>query len=184
MDKSLINTVIRQVSEAGRDGGPLDRTIITRLIDIVLENQMPLADFETWLLSSANRMPSAEEIIGVVDALRQHMVPLRTSVSGPIVDTCGTGGDGSGTFNISTATALVVAAAGISVAKHGNRAVSSKTGSADVLEHFGVVLDIPVEMVAECLANVGICFCYAPVHHPAMAKSRAGASSCRKANGI
>ena len=170
MDKSLINTVIRQVSEAGRDGGLLDRTTITRLIDIVLENQMPLADFETWLQSSANRMPSAEEIIGVVDALRQRMVPLRTSVSGPIVDTCGTGGDGSGTFNISTATALVVAAAGISVAKHGNRAVSSKTGSADVLEHFGVVLDIPVEMVAECLANVGICFCYAPAHHPAMAK--------------
>ena len=83
MDKSLINTIIRQVSEAVRDGGPLDRTTITRLIDIVLENQIPLADFETWLQSSTNRMPSAEEIVGVVDALRQRMVPLRTSVSGP-----------------------------------------------------------------------------------------------------
>jgi anthranilate phosphoribosyltransferase len=131
---------------------------------------MPLADFETWLKGSTTRIPSAEEIIGVVDALRQRMVPLKTSVSGPIVDTCGTGGDGSGTFNISTATAIVVAAVGLPVAKHGNRAVSSKTGSADVLEHLGVCLDIPVEMVAECLANVGICFCYAPAHHPAMAK--------------
>ena len=170
MDKSLINQVRRQVLQADCEGGSLDRTTITRLLDIVLENQMPLADFETWLQGSTKRIPSAEEVIGVVDALRQRMVPLKTSVSGPIVDTCGTGGDGSGTFNISTATAIVVAAAGLSVAKHGNRAVSSKTGSADVLEHLGVSLDIPVEVVAECLANVGICFCYAPAHHPAMAK--------------
>ncbi len=170
MDKSLISQVRRQVLQADCEEESLDRTTITRLLDMVLENQMPLADFETWLQGSTTRIPSAEEIIGVVDALRQRMVPLKTSVSGPIVDTCGTGGDGSGTFNISTATAIVVAAAGLSVAKHGNRAVSSKTGSADVLEHLGVCLDIPVETVAECLANVGICFCYAPAHHPAMAK--------------
>ena len=100
MDNILINQVRRQVSQAGREGESLDRATITRLLDIVLENQMPLADFEAWLEGSTTRMPSPEEIIGVVDALRQRMVPLKTTVPGPIVDTCGTGGDGSGTFNI------------------------------------------------------------------------------------
>ena len=184
MDKSLINQVRRQVLQADCEGESLDRTTITRLLDIVLENKMPLADFETWLKGSTTRIPSAEEIIGVVDALRQRMVPLKTSVSGPIVDTCGTGGDGSGTFNISTATAIVVAAVGLPVAKHGNRAVSSKTGSADVLEHLGVCLDIPVEMVAECLANVGICFLLCSSPPSGDGESRASTSSCRKANGV
>ena len=156
--------------DASRDGKSLDRDTITDLLDAVLDDHMPLADFEDWLAGSASRLPTAEEIIGVVDALRRRMVPLHASVPPPIVDTCGTGGDGSGTFNISTATAIVVAAAGLPVVKHGNRAVSSKTGSADVLEHFGVCLDIPVHRVADCLARVGICFCYAPAHHPAMAK--------------
>ncbi len=156
--------------DASRDRKSLDRDTITDLLDAVLDDHMPLADFEDWLAGSASRLPTAEEIIGVVDALRRRMVPLHASVPSPIVDTCGTGGDGSGTFNISTATAIVVAAAGLPVVKHGNRAVSSKTGSADVIEHFGVCLDIPVQRVADCLAKVGICFCYAPAHHPAMAK--------------
>ena len=170
MDENYVARLQQQVVDASRDGNSLDRNTITDLLDAVLDDQMPLADFEDWLAGSANRLPTAEEIIGVVDALKRRMVPLHASVSAPIVDTCGTGGDGSGTFNISTATAIVVAAAGLPVAKHGNRAVSSKTGSADVLEHFGVCLDIPVHLVADCLAQVGMCFCYAPAHHPAMAK--------------
>ncbi len=156
--------------DASRDGKALDRDTITDLLEAVLDDRIPLTEFEYWLAGSASRLPTADEIIGVVDALRRRMVPLHASVPAPIVDTCGTGGDGSGTFNISTATAIVVAAAGLPVAKHGNRAVSSKTGSADVLEHFGVRLDIPVHLVADCLAQVGLCFCYAPAHHPAMAK--------------
>ena len=170
MDENYVARLQQQVVDASRDGNSLDRNTITDLLDAVLDDQMPLADFEDWLVGSANWLPTAEEIIGVVDALKRRMVPLHASVSAPIVDTCGTGGDGSGTFNISTATAIVVAAAGLPVAKHGNRAVSSKTGSADVLEHFGVCLDIPVHLVADCLAQVGMCFCYAPAHHPAMAK--------------
>ena len=170
MDENYVARLQQQVVDSSRDGSSLDRNTITDLLDAVLDDQMPLADFEDWLAGSANRLPTAEEIIGVVDALKRRMVPLHASVSAPIVDTCGTGGDGSGTFNISTATAIVVAAAGLPVAKHGNRAVSSKTGSADVLEHFGVCLDIPVHLVADCLAQVGMCFCYAPAHHPAMAK--------------
>ena len=156
--------------DASRDGKALDRDTITDLLEAVLDDRIPLTEFEYWLAGSASRLPTADEIIGVVDALRRRMVPLHASVPAPIVDTCGTGGDGSGTFNISTATAIVVAAAGLPVAKHGNRAVSSKTGSADVLEHFGVRLDIPVHLVADCLAEVGVCFCYAPAHHPTMAK--------------
>ena len=142
MDENYVARLQQQVVDASRDGNPLDRNTITDLLDAVLDDRMPLADFEDWLSGSANRLPTAEEIIGVVDALKRRMVPLHASVSAPIVDTCGTGGDGSGTFNISTATAIVVAAAGLPVAKHGNRAVSSKTGSADVLEHFGVCLDL------------------------------------------
>src|SRR5206468_4270761 len=82
--------------------------------------------------------------------------------------TCGTGGDGSGTFNISTAAALVTAAAGVSVAKHGNRSITSKTGSADVLAALGVNIEAPVACVEDCLNELGICFCFAPLLHPAM----------------
>ena len=170
MDENCVARLQQEMVDASRDGKSLDRVTITDLLESVLDDRIPLAEFEDWLAGSTSRLPTANEIIGVVDALRRRMVPLHASVPAPIVDTCGTGGDGSGTFNISTATAIVVAAAGLPVAKHGNRAVSSKTGSADVLEHFGVRLDIPVHLVADCLAEVGICFCYAPAHHPTMAK--------------
>ena len=170
MDENCVARLQQEMVDASREGKSLDRVTITDLLESVLDDRIPLAEFEDWLAGSTSRLPTANEIIGVVDALRRRMVPLHAPVPAPIVDTCGTGGDGSGTFNISTATAIVVAAAGLPVAKHGNRAVSSKTGSADVLEHFGVRLDIPVHLVADCLAQVGICFCYAPAHHPAMAK--------------
>lgn len=89
-------------------------------------------------------------------------------VDGPVLDTCGTGGDGAGTFNISTTSALVCAAAGAKVAKHGNRAASSKAGSADVLEAWGVVIDLGAEAAAQCLQDVGITFLFARTYHPAM----------------
>ena len=107
------------------------------------------------------------EVAGAAAALRQHMTPIRTRRSG-VLDTCGTGGDGSGTFNISTAAALVTAAAGVPVAKHGNRAITSRTGSADVLAALGVNIEVEVAHVEQCLDELGICFCFAPLLHQSM----------------
>lgn len=128
---------------------------------------------------------TVEEIVGFAEAIREAAAPLpiagadALAVSGTgrdalfaedssLVDTSGTGGDASGTFNISTATALVVAGAGVRVAKHGNRSISSKCGSADVVEALGVNIQLSPERAAQCLREIGICFLYAPNLHPAM----------------
>lgn len=110
---------------------------------------------------------TAEELFGAARAMRQAMTPIRSRRTG-LVDTCGTGGDGSGTFNISTAAALVAAAAGVPVAKHGNRRASSRTGSADVLAALGVNIDADLPTVEACLDELGLCFCFAPLLHPSM----------------
>jgi anthranilate phosphoribosyltransferase len=111
---------------------------------------------------------SADEIAAAARALRKHCATIQPKVDGPLLDTCGTGGDGLSTFNISTAAALVAAACGVAVAKHGNRAVSSQAGSADVLEAFGVRIDLTPERVQQCIEEVGIGFLFAPSHHGAM----------------
>ena len=109
---------------------------------------------------------TVEEMAGFVDSMRAHATPLRAPRDA--IDTCGTGGDRAGTFNISTAAALVAAGAGVPVAKHGNRAASSRCGSADVLEALGVEITLGPEGVESCLEQAGIGFCFAPTFHPAM----------------
>jgi anthranilate phosphoribosyltransferase len=109
---------------------------------------------------------TVDEIIGLARTMRANAVPMRTDE--PVVDTCGTGGDGSGTFNISTAAAFVAAAARVRIAKHGTRAMSSQCGSADVLESLGVKIDLNAEQVQKCLQEAGIGFMFAPAFHPAM----------------
>src|SRR5439155_1014949 len=110
---------------------------------------------------------TAEEITGAAMAMRARVTPL--TVDGDrIVDTCGTGGDGRGTFNVSTVAAIVAAGAGASVAKHGNRAVSSSCGSADVLKELGVAIDLDAPRMSEVLRRTGISFLFAPKLHPAM----------------
>ncbi|HEX2241055.1 MAG TPA: anthranilate phosphoribosyltransferase [Actinomycetota bacterium] len=109
---------------------------------------------------------SVQEIAGLVRTMRA--LSEKVEVDGQVLDTCGTGGDRAGTFNVSTAAALVCAGAGVRVAKHGNRAASSRCGSADVLEALGVRIDLPPAGVAECIAAAGIGFCFAPVFHPSM----------------
>jgi anthranilate phosphoribosyltransferase len=152
-------------------GEALTRGDARRLVEAVLDDAITIERFGEWLTTTASRAPTAAEIAGVADALRTRMRPIR-AVHPVIGDTCGTGGDGSGSFNISTAAALVVAAAGLPVAKHGNRAVSSRTGSADVLERLGVEVAQPPAVAERCLADVGIAFLFAPAHHPALAKLR------------
>jgi anthranilate phosphoribosyltransferase len=154
---------------SGRRAASVD---VRRLIDAVLAGDVPLQSFGEWLTALADLGESAAEIAGVAAALRGRMLPVPREAFPPstaIADTCGTGGDGSGSFNISTAAGIVAAAAGQPVAKHGNRAVSSRTGSADVLQQLGVKIDASPAASGRCLAELGLCFCLAPVHHPAMA---------------
>ncbi|MFN3189269.1 MAG: anthranilate phosphoribosyltransferase [Aureliella sp.] len=121
----------------------------------------------SFLEHHSNKGESTDELVGAAQALRDSMKTV--SCAHPVVvDTCGTGGDGSKTFNISTAAAIACAAAGTPVAKHGNRKVTSSTGSADVLSELGVNLEASAETVENCLAQLGICFLFAPYFHPAM----------------
>jgi anthranilate phosphoribosyltransferase len=151
---------------AGRHAG---RDETRRLVDGVLAGTVDLDDFGRWLVALADLGESADEIAGVAAALRARMLPVATRHA-VVADTCGTGGDGSGSFNISTAAAIVAAAAGLPVAKHGNRAVTSRTGSADVLEALGVAVGLAPAASGRLLDDAGFCFCLAPVHHPAMAR--------------
>ncbi len=119
-----------------------------------------------FLVALQTKGPTKDEITALAEAMRSHARTIRP-LREPLVDTCGTGGDSSGTFNISTTAALIAAGAGVAIAKHGNRAVSSSCGSADVLEELGVKMLQPEE-VAGCINDIGIGFMFAPYFHPAM----------------
>jgi anthranilate phosphoribosyltransferase len=124
------------------------------------------AQIGAYMASLRLKGESTDEIAGMARVMREHA--LRVKHAGPLIDTCGTGGDGAGTFNVSTAAAFIAAADGISVAKHGNRAASSACGSADVLEALGANIELAPEQVAVCIAETGIGFMFAPAYHPAM----------------
>lgn len=143
----------------------LDET--TEVMDAVMRGQCSEAEMAQLLTALHEKGETVDEVAGAAAALRRHMTPIQ-SVCTDVLDTCGTGGDGSGTFNISTAAALVIAAAGVPVAKHGNRGMTSKSGSADVLAALGVNIDADVGTVQRCLDELGICFCFAPLMHPSM----------------
>lgn len=144
----------------------------------ILTGKFTDAQIAALLVALHMKGETVEEIVGFAEAIRAAATPLAfhpdhaVDVSGTerdaLVDTCGTGGDASGTFNISTATALVVAGAGVRVAKHGNRSVTSKCGSADVMEALGVNINLPSARLAACLEGVGIAFLFAPAMHSAM----------------
>jgi len=144
----------------------------------ILGGQCSDAQIAALLVALHMKGETVEEIVGFAEAIRAAAVPLKfhgdsvldASDTGrdALVDTCGTGGDASGTFNISTATAFVVAGAGVRVAKHGNRSVTSKCGSADVMEALGVNINLPAAEIAACLEQVGIAFLFAPAMHSAM----------------
>jgi anthranilate phosphoribosyltransferase len=133
----------------------------------IMDGAATPAQIAAYLMGLRLKGETVEEIAGSVRAMRAKAI--RIAVGDPlVVDTCGTGGDGAHTFNISTTTAFVVAGAGLTVAKHGNRSVSSKSGSADVLSALGVEIDLSTERVADCIDEVGIAFLFAPLYHGAM----------------
>jgi anthranilate phosphoribosyltransferase len=132
----------------------------------IMEGEATPAQIGAFLTALRLKGETVEEIVGLARTMREKAVHVNTGVS--LVDTCGTGGDNSNTFNISTAAAIVAAAAGVRIAKHGNRAMSSQCGSADVLEALGVRIDLTADQVAKCIEHTGIGFLFAPVFHPAM----------------
>lgn len=133
----------------------------------IMDGQATPAQIGSFLTALRLKGETVPEIVGFARSMRNHVIPVRPKRK-DLIDTCGTGGDGTGTFNISTTTAFVVAGAGLGVAKHGNRSVSSKSGSADVLEALGANLKLTPEEVADCIDQTGIGFLFAPAHHPAM----------------
>lgn len=158
-----MQTAIRAVVE-GRD---LSAEDMTDVMSAIMSGQATPAQIGGFLIGLHMKGETVEEIAAAATVMRKLAVPVHTH--GPyLVDTCGTGGDSAGTFNISTASALVVAAAGAKVAKHGNRSVSGKSGSADVLEAAGVKLDLNPDQIANCIDTVGVGFLFAPLHHGAM----------------
>ncbi len=136
------------------------------VMSAIMDGAATPAQIASLLTALRMQGETADELVGAARAMRARM--LRVPCGGAVVDTCGTGGDGAGTYNVSTAAALVAAGAGAIVAKHGNRAISSRVGGADVLEALGVVIDLPPDGVARCLAEAGIGFCFAPRFHAAM----------------
>jgi anthranilate phosphoribosyltransferase len=149
------------------DRRDLSREQMRGLMQVLMAGRCGEPEAAALLVALAMKGETAGEIAAAAEVLREHMVPLETGCPDAI-DTCGTGGDGLGTFNISTATALVAAAAGLAVVKHGNRAVSGRTGSADVLAALGVHVEGDVVFARRCLDRAGLAFCFAPHFHPAL----------------
>src|SRR5688500_18253143 len=147
----------------------LTRDEAREAFELIMTGQASEAQVGGLLVGLASKGTTAEELIGAATVMREKSVPVGCAPGdGVILDTCGTGGDVRGTFNISTIAAVIAAAAGVRVVKHGNRSASSKSGSADVLEKLGVKLELSPEQMSRCVNEASICFAFARSHHPAM----------------
>ena len=158
---------------------PLSRGEMQSVMTEIMSGRAAEHDIQEFLLAMNAKGPSVEEIIGAAQVMRKFVLPVETRKK-LVFDIVGTGGDCRNSFNISTAAAFVIAGAGVAVAKHGNRSVSSLCGSADVLEALGVRIDMPHEQLARCLDEVGLVFLFAQRHHPAMKH----VAAARKAMGV
>jgi len=158
MIKEAIQTVV--------DGRPLSMEQAAAVMEEIMDGQVTPAQFGAFVTALRLKGETVEEIAGLARTMRAKAVHVNSG--GAVVDTCGTGGDGASTFNVSTTAAFIIAGAGLKVAKHGNRAMSSKAGSADVLEALGVKIDLTAVQVERCLQEVGIGFMFAPSFHPSM----------------
>ncbi|ARU58530.1 anthranilate phosphoribosyltransferase [Oleiphilus messinensis] len=157
--KTALNRVV--------EGHNLDTTEMQQVMQLIMTGQATDSQIGGFLVALRMKGETIDEITGAAQVMRDLAAPVQIDHPN-LVDTCGTGGDGANLFNISTASAFVVAAAGGKVAKHGNRSVSSSTGSADVLEAAGVHLGLSPEQVGRCIAEIGVGFLFAPAHHGAM----------------
>src|SRR3989454_8527539 len=149
------------------DGKQLSRAEAREVMGEIMRGEATPAQIGGFLVALRAKGETADEITGCAEAMREHVLPVRPRRP-DLVDTAGTGGDGKHTLNISTAAALVAAATGAGVAKHGNRAASSQTGSADVLEALGLSLDQPPDRIAQSISELGFGFMIEHAHHPAM----------------
>lgn len=149
------------------DGKPLTREQARAALGTIMDGAATPGQIGALLAALKVRGETFDELVGFAQAMRARATPVRPKRE-PLLDTCGTGGDGSGSFNISTTVAFVAAGAGAAVAKHGNRSVSSRCGSADVLEALGVRTDISTKLMARCVEQAGVGFLFAPALHPAM----------------
>ncbi|HZF45040.1 MAG TPA: anthranilate phosphoribosyltransferase, partial [Sphingomonadaceae bacterium] len=147
---------------------PLEEAEAEEAFGAILDGTVPDEDIAIFLIGLSDRGETASEIAGAARAMRARLIPIRAPENA--IDVCGTGGDGHHTLNVSTAVSLVVAACGVPVAKHGNRAASSKAGAADTLEALGLDLDRAMATAEETLADIGICFLFAGRHHPSMGR--------------
>ncbi|HEX4861313.1 MAG TPA: anthranilate phosphoribosyltransferase, partial [Rhizomicrobium sp.] len=147
-------------------GTSLDAEESALVFDRIMSGEADPAQLEAFLAAQAARGPSVAEITGAARSMRAHMRSIRAPEGA--IDLCGTGGDGHGTLNVSTAVSFVVAGCGVAVAKHGNRSASSRAGAADVLEILGVPIDLSPEDAQAALDETGLCFLFAPLYHPAM----------------
>lgn len=148
------------------DGKPLTREEAKIAFNVLMSGEATPSQIAGLLMALRVRGETVDEITGAVEAMREKM--LRVAAPADAVDIVGTGGDASGSYNISTCAAFVAAGAGLSVAKHGNRALSSKSGAADVLMALGIKIDIPPEKIGECVREAGVGFMFAPAHHSSM----------------
>ena len=159
--------MIKETIAALLEGTDLSMSHAADVMREIMSGETTDAQIAGFLIALRLKGETAQEIAGCAQVMREKATPVETKASN-VIDTCGTGGDRSGTFNISTASALVAAAAGATVAKHGNRSVSSSSGSADVMKALGVRIELPPERLGDCLDSVGIAFLFAPKLHAAM----------------
>ena len=158
--------MIREAIEIVTVGCSLTFEQASAVMERIMDGEATPSQIAALVTALRVKEETVDEIAGLASVMRDRAIPVRTTP--PVIDTCGMGGDKSGSTNISTAAALIAAGAGLKVAKHGNRAMSSRCGSADVLEALGVKIDLGAEAAAECLEKIGLCFMLATIFHPAM----------------
>ena len=159
MFNELLNKIIRKKNLTEKEIG--------QIFEEILSNKLKDTEIAAFMSALATKGETFEELAGAAKIMRKKAVKIQ-ALSPNVIDTCGTGGDSKNTFNISTTTAFVVAGCGVTVAKHGNRSVSSKCGSADLLEKLGINLNAEIEIVEEAVNEIGIGFLFAPIYHSAM----------------